>query len=147
MFRSLSASVLTLSAILAAGCGGAFSGVQAEAPAIQEDLAGTVESSGEYTLFRGTGFIESYDQHVEPLWTITLQQGQKIGFRWVVDEAHRYSPEGAFHLVAFAGGEARDLGAFRKRDMKYAWAGSRSNVAGFFGSMQSRYAMEAWGLR
>jgi hypothetical protein len=146
MFRFLSASVLALSTVLVAGCGGSLSGVQAQAPAIQQDLAGTVQSSGEYTLYRGTGYIEGFDQHVEPLWTISLQQGQKVGFRWVVDEAHKYDPEGAFHLVAFAGGEVRDLGSFRKRDMKYAWAGSHADAAGFFGSAGPRYAMEAAGI-
>jgi hypothetical protein len=132
MNRYLSVLMLTLGALLAGGCGGSFSGVVAHAPAIQQELAGTVQSSGEYTLYRGTGYIENYDPHTEPLWTITLEAGQKIGFRWVVDEAHQYDPSGAFHLVAFAGGEARDLGSFQKRDLRYAWAGSHSNAAGAF---------------
>lgn len=147
MLRYLSASVLALSAVLIAGCGGSFSGMVAQAPAVPEDLSGAVRSSGEYTLFRGTGFIENYDAHVEPLWTITLQEGQKIGFRWVVDDAHKYDPSGAFHLVAFAGGEARDLGSFQNRDTRYAWGGSHSNAAAYFGSAEPRYALEATGIR
>ena len=146
MVRYLSASVLALSALLAVGCDGSFSGVQAVVPAIQQEMSRTVKSSGEFTLFRGTGYIEGYDQHVEPLWTITLQEGQKIGFRWVTDESHKFNEAGAFHLVAFAGGEARDLGAFQKRDIKYIWAGSHSNAAGFFSSMENGYALEAAGL-
>jgi hypothetical protein len=135
MVRFLSACVLALSALLLTGCGGSFSGGQAAAPGAISHMSATVSSSGEYTLYRGSGYIEGYDPHVEPIWTITLQQGQKIGFRWVVDEKHKYDENTAFHLVAFAGGEARDLGAFVKRDVKYAWGGSRSNVAMYIGGM------------
>jgi len=111
MFRSLSASMLALSTVLIAGCGGSFSGVQAEAPAIQEDMASTVQSFGRIPLFRGSGYIENYDQHVEPLWTITLQSGQRIGFRWVTDEPHKYDPTGPFHLVRIPPAAKREISA------------------------------------
>ncbi len=116
----------------AGGCGGSYSGVQAVAPAGQEQIAGVAPSSGEYTLYRATGFAENYDTHVEPVWTLSVSQGQKLGFRWVTDETHRNDPNGAFHLVAYAGGEMRDMGAFQKRDVKFVWAGSKSDVNGYF---------------
>ena len=39
---------------------------------------------------------------------------------------------GGFHLVAFAGNESRDLGPIQQRDIKYVWAGSHGDVAGYF---------------
>lgn len=117
--------------LICGGCGGSYSGVQAVVPAPQDEMVGTAQGSGEYTLYRAIGFDESYDEHVEPIWTVSLSAGQKVGFRWET-QGHRWDPVGPLHLIAFAGGESRDLGAFERRDMNYVWAGSHGDVAGYF---------------
>jgi hypothetical protein len=123
---------LLLGVALLSGCGGSYSGVQAIAPAGQEHLVGSAPDSGQFTLYRATGYIENFNPQIAPVWTVSASSGQKIGFRWVTDVAHQYAPSGAFHLVAFAGNETRDLGAIEQRDIKYVWAGSHGDVAGYF---------------
>jgi hypothetical protein len=128
---------------LMCGCGGgSYSGVQAVAPAPQSQLVGMAQSSGEYTLYRAVGFAENYDEHIEPVWTVSLSAGQKVGFRWET-ESHKWDPVGPLHLIAFAGGESRDLGTFQKRDMSYVWAGSHGDVAGYFHSRDMQDTLAA----
>lgn len=131
-FLAIPVMAMAAAAALVGGCGGSYSGVQAIAPASQDQTAGVAPSTGEYTLYRATGFSENYDTHVEPVWTLSVSQGQKLGFSWVTDETHRWDPEGAYHLVAYAGGQSRDLGAFKKRDVKFVWAGAKADVNGYF---------------
>ena len=127
----LQIAVATLGLALLGGCGGS-GGVHAVAPGTQDQLVGVAPSTGDYSLYRATGFSENHDTHVEPVWSVHVDQGQKIGFRWAADEAHKYDAQGGYHLIAFAGGEARDMGAFVTRDMKYVWAGSNGDVTGYF---------------
>jgi hypothetical protein len=132
-FPALLAAILTL-----AGCGGSYSGVQAIAPSVQDEMVGTAPSSGEFTLYRATGYVDGNEQQIEPIWTVSASAGQKLGFRWYTVPSERYSPEyggtggNGFHLVAYAGNESRDLGSFKQRDLKYVWAGSHGDVAGYF---------------
>lgn len=132
--RQLRFPALLLGILALTGCGGSYSGVQAIAPAGQEHLEGSAPSSGEFTLYRATGYIdgESQNQHIEPVWTVSASAGQKMGFRWHTAEGHNYDIDGGFHLIAFVGNESRDLGAIKQRDIKYLWAGSHGDVAGYF---------------
>ena len=116
------------------GCGGSYSGVQAVAPSERDHLVGITPSSGDFTLYRAVGYAEQHDSHVEPVWTVPVTGGQKIGFRWIADPNHKWDPYGGFHLIAFAGDQARDLGAYTTRDVQYVWAGSHGDVAGYFQS-------------
>ncbi len=125
------APLFALGIALLAGCGGGPSGVHAVAPAPSDQLVSVAPSSGLYTLYRATGYIDSGDPHVEPIWSVRVAQGQKLGFRWVSQNDQKWDGHGALHLVAFAGGEARDMGAFENRDMKYLWAGSNGDVTGY----------------
>jgi hypothetical protein len=109
--------IAALCLAILSGCGGS-GGVHAIAPGTQDQLVGVAPSTGEYSLYRAVGFSENHDTHVEPVWSVHVDQGQKVGFRWVSDETHKYDAHGGFHLIAFAGGEARDMGPFVTRDMK-----------------------------
>lgn len=123
-------ALLSLTAILS-GCG--FGGtVQAVAPAHEEHLTTTAPESGSYSLYRATGLDQNVDPVVEKIWAVSVSRGQRLGFRWVVDKAQEWDPQGGFHLIAFAGGETRDLGSFVNRDMKYAWANASDDVLGYF---------------
>lgn len=137
---------VALAAVLIGGCGGGPSGVEAEAPGGQDRLTGTAPDSGPYTLYRATGFLEDRNASVEPVWTVSVSQGQKIGFRWQTDEARRYAP-GGFHLVAFAGGQSQDLGPIEQRDIRYVWAGAHDDVAGYFHSQGVNAQMQILMMR
>lgn len=140
--RSMRTSAVLLALGLLAGCGGSYSGVQAVAPAEQPKLVGTTPDSGSYTLYKASGYIENQDPNVRPVWTVSLPAGQRIGFRWEADSQDRYNPNGSLHLIAFAGGQTRDLGVFRSRDLQYAWAGSRGDVAGYFSGKGAQKAFD-----
>jgi len=133
MYRYRALLGLIVLALVWAGCGGSYSGVMARAPGIDKELASTVRSPGEYSLFRGAGFMENHDPHVEQIWTVKLDAGQKIGFRWVNDNAHTFEADRSLHLVAFAGNETRDLGTYKERDVKYVWAGAKASGGLLFG--------------
>ncbi|HSZ56997.1 MAG TPA: hypothetical protein VK797_15125 [Tepidisphaeraceae bacterium] len=131
-FRHLRFPTLLLGILVLGGCGGTYSGVQAIAPAGQEQLVGTAPDSGQFTLYRATGYIQGHNEEIAPVWTVSASAGQKLGFRWHTVEGHNYDINGGFHLVAFAGNESRDLGPIQQRDIKYVWAGSHGDVAGYF---------------
>ena len=131
-FRWWQVPALAMGVSLLAGCGGSYSGVQAEAPAPQSRVSGVTPDSGDFTLYRATGFEESHDPTVQPVWTVSLSQGQRVGFRWVSPRDQEWAPRGALHLMAYAGGQTRDLGSFTNRDVKYVWAGSRTDVRAYF---------------
>jgi hypothetical protein len=131
---SLRIPALLIGVALLSGCASS-NGVHAVAPAGQDNIVGTAPASGEYTLYRATGYMQDYNKQIEPVWTVSASAGQKIGFRWFTDPAHRYDPHGGFHLVAFAGNESRDLGAIKERDIRYLWAGSQGDVTGYFTNM------------
>lgn len=126
----LGAPLLVVAVALLSGCGGRAAGVHAVAPGTQDQLVGIAPDAGEYTLYRAMGFAENHDPHVEPLWTVQLAQGQKMGFKWEAGE-DVYDGKGA-HLIAFAGDNARDMGTLVNRDTKYVWAGAHGDVAGYF---------------
>jgi len=126
------APLFALAIAILGGCGGGSTGVHAVAPGTNSQLVSVAPSSGLYTLYRATGYVDNNsDQHVEPLWSVRVAQGQKLGFRWVSQENKHWDGHGALHLVAFAGSEARDMGTFENRDMKYLWAGSNGDVTGY----------------
>src|SRR5579863_7401044 len=129
--QSIGFSALLMGVAFLSGCGGSYSGVQALAPAEQDQLVGTASDSGQFTLYRATGFAENYDTHIDPLWTVSVSAGQKVGFRWD-PSTNRWDPTGPLHLVAFAGDQVRDLGPVQHRDVKYVWAGAHADVAGYF---------------
>lgn len=118
---------------MVAGCAETKS-VQAVAPAHQEDLTGPAPASGAYSLYRAVGFDQDQEPVIERIWTVNVSRGQKMGFHWVTDRQHQWDPQGAFHLQAFADGNTRDLGAFVDRDVKYVWAASNADIAGYFHS-------------
>ena len=125
--------VLPLAACLLVGCGGSFSGVQAVAPAGNSKLSGRAPDNGEFTLYRATGFNEmNAPDHVAKVWTVSVREGDRIGFRWVNDKATQWDPNAGLHLIAYAGGQQRDLGPVRNRDMKYLWAGSQANLGSYW---------------
>jgi len=123
---------LALTVGLLAGCGGSYSGVQAAAPGPQAHVVGVAPDSGEFTLYQATGYMENHDPHVEAVWTVNMSQGQRLGFHWVTDKVHEWDSRGAVHLVAFAGGQERDLGPLVDRDVKFAWGGAHADIAGYF---------------
>lgn len=129
--RLATAAALTLFTALLAGCGGS---VQAVAPSHQSHLNATAPESGRYVLYRATGLDQNADPTLERIWSVSLMNGQRLGFKWVVNKQHEWDAEGGFHLVAYAGNDSRDLGPFVDRDVKYAWAGQGDDVMGYFHS-------------
>lgn len=131
--RFLAAAAMALVLGWMGGCGGSYSGVQAVAPGPVDNLTARAAGQGDYSLYEATGF----DQPGQPLttqkiWTVSLSDGQPLGFRWVSRPAYQYAPEGGAHLEAFAGGQTHDLGVFRSRSVRYVWAGTNADVQGFF---------------
>ena len=139
--RSLRIPTLALALGVMAGCGGSYSGVQAHAPAPQDDLIGQTPDSGSFTLYEATGYMEDYKPSIRPVWTVGLAAGQRIGFHWETDKQDPYRPYGSFHLIAVAGGQSRDLGPFYKRDLQYVWAGANADVNGYFQAKGMQKAM------
>lgn len=140
--------VLLVSVVLVGGCGGSYSGVQAVVPGPAKNLARSAPDNGEYTLYRASGFDEiGRPSKIEKLWTISLNEGQRLGFQWVNDPAREYVPFGGADLRAFAGQETRDLGLYRSRDVQYLWAGSQANLGGYYqtesaGKMMKKATMQ-----
>lgn len=126
---AIAGALMTFTALLA-GCGGGT--VEAVAPARQSHLNGIAPESGRYTLYKATGIDRDSEPTLERVWTVSLMNGQRIGFHWVVNKAHEWDPEGGYHLVAYAGDQSRDLGPFLERNVKYAWAGQGDDVMGYF---------------
>ena len=146
--RCLGMMVLLVSVVLVGGCGGSYSGVQAVVPGPAKNLARSAPDNGEYTLYRASGFDEiGRPSKIEKLWTISLNEGQRLGFQWVNDPAREYVPFGGADLRAFAGQETRDLGLYRSRDVQYLWAGSQANLGGYYqtesaGKMMKKATMQ-----
>ena len=128
-YRLLTAFALTSFATLLAGCGGS---VVAVAPSHESQLTATARESGRYVLYRATGLDQNDEPTLERIWAVSLMNGQRLGFKWVVSKQHEWDPEGGFHLVAYAGNESRDLGPFIDRDVKYAWGAQGDDVMGYF---------------
>lgn len=130
-FGSLSAGILA--AALVCGCGGSMSGVQAVAPGPQSQLMQSASGEGEYSLYRASGFDEAgKPTRIERMWTVSVSQGQPLGFRWAADKAHQWDPDSGMHLVAVGGSQSRDLGVVNNRTTRYAWAGANGNVGMYF---------------
>lgn len=141
--RSLGLGLLLVGVGLLSGCGGSYSGVQAVVPGPAKNLARSAPDNGEYTLYRASGFDEiGRPSKIERLWTISLNEGQRLGFQWVNDPAREYMPFGGAELHAFAGQEIRDLGPYRSRDVQYLWAGAQANLGGYYQSMSTEKVMK-----
>jgi len=122
-------SLATL-ALFVCGCGSVP--VQAVVPGPTDAQMSTAPQGGQYVLYHATGFDHAPSPSIERVWVVTASRGQRIGFRWVIDESHRYDAFGAYHLEAFIDGQVRDLGAFNDHDSKYIWAGSDTDMNGYF---------------
>jgi len=141
--RSLGILWMVVGIALLSGCGGSYSGVQAVVPGPVQDLAHTTPGSGEYTLYRASGFNEvGRPSKIERLWTISLSEGQRIGFKWVHDADREYQPYVGADLQAFAGPEMRDLGPYHSRDVQYLWAGSQADLGGYYQSVATQNLMK-----
>ena len=145
-FGILRVAVVGLGLLLLGGCAGGTGGVQAEAPASQENLVGHAPDGGQYVLYQASGF-QNGTPIVVRIWTVNVAQQAKLGFRWVNDPAKRYASEGAFHLVAFADGQTRDLGAFTNRDVKYVWGGTGADIVGYFADKSNAANMQTLTLQ
>lgn len=134
------AALMTLTALLLTGCGGTGN-VQAAAPAPQDQLNGVAPQSGSYSLYRASNTDQGNEPTLERIWTVSVNRGDRLGFQWRSDTAQRWVPEKGFHLIAYAGGQSRDLGAFVNRNTKYAWAASNDDVMGYFHGVNASHAM------
>jgi len=138
-FRWLQVPALLICTLWLAGCGGSYSGVQATAPGPVDQLVQRSPGNGQFTLYKASGFNDlGQPRKIERLWTVSLSEGQNLGFKWGNDPARAYTPNAGAQLEAFAGRETRDLGAFRDRDVKYLWAGAQADLGGYFQSVANR---------
>lgn len=141
-YLAVAGSIIALG--LLSGCGASYSGVQAEAPGPVSSLAQKAPGSGQFTLYKASGFDASgQPDKIERVWTVSLDEGQPMGFKWLSNPAHDFDPSGGAELQAFAGRQALDLGAFRRRDVKYVWAGSQADISGYFQSQAHASGMRA----
>jgi hypothetical protein len=132
------AALMTLTALLAGGCGGG--NVQAIAPGPSERLNSVAPQSGNYNLYRATG-TDQGEPTLEKIWTVSVSRGDRLGFRWQTDNAQRWAPDKGFHLIAYAGGQSRDLGPWTVRDTKYAWAATTDDVMGYFHGRNGEHSL------
>ena len=130
-FGNLRVPALALGLMLLTGCASGTGGVEAVAPSGQDTIVGRAPDGGQYVLYKATGFQGGHPV-VERIWTANVSRSEDMGFRWVSNPLTRYQSGGGFHLVAFAGGQSRDLGSFTNRDVKYLWAGTNTDIAGYF---------------
>jgi len=121
-----------LATLTAFTCGCGSIPVQAIAPGSSDTLVSTAPEGGQYVLYRATGFDHAPAPAIERVWAVTAPRGERLGFRWVTDTAHAYDAFGGYHLEAFIGGQVRDLGTFNDHDSKYVWAGSDTDLNGYF---------------
>lgn len=136
-------TLMTFTALLGGCVGGT---VQAVAPARQSHLNATAPESGRYTLYRATFLDQNDEPTLEKVWSVSLMNGQRLGFHWVVDKAHEWDAQGGFHLVAYAGDQSRDLGPFLERNVKYAWGSQGDDVMGYFHghAAQRNLGLDQW---
>ena len=125
---------------LAAGCGGSTAGVHAVVPGHSRQMTGQVPTGGQYTLYRAITH-GSQTPRVEPVWRVSANSGERVGFRWATVPRKEYDPEG-LHLIAFAGGQTEDLGPYRNRNVEYLWAGSEGDVTSYFTSKGQEKAFD-----
>jgi hypothetical protein len=144
--RNLYLPVLTLTAGFLSGCGGA-SGVYSVAPAPRPELVSNAPQSGRYSVYRAVGFEHDQNPVMQQVWTVSVDRGEQLGFRWEAPAADRYSPGRGLHLVAYAGHQTMDLGTFDRRDMKYAWASSEGDVVGYFQARSMNHTMQTMTLQ
>jgi hypothetical protein len=123
--------MLALLLALGSGCAQTNS-VPASAPGYAQNMVGAAPETGSYVLYRTVGLDQSDKPTYEKVWSVSAQKGERLGFRWVTDEAHRWDKSGAFHLVAFADGDVRDLGPIIVRDTKYVWASADVDLNAYF---------------
>jgi hypothetical protein len=140
--RDLRLPALAMLMVCVAGCA-TNNGVPATAPGYGDDLVGSAEEGGQYNLYRATGTDHADVLTYEKLWSVNAQKGEKLGFRWVTDQSHRWDNSGAFHLVAFAAGDSRDLGPVVIRDAKYVWASANTDLDGYFHHLDRQRAFKA----
>jgi hypothetical protein len=131
-----------LALLMALGSGCAQNSVPASAPGFAQNLVGTAPEGGPYVLYRTVGLDQSDKPTYEKVWSVRAQKGERLGFRWVTDEAHRWDQSGAFHLVAFADGDVRDLGPIVVRDTKYVWASADVDLDAYFHHEGNRKMMQ-----
>ena len=125
-------ALMTLAAALCAGCGLGSGNVQAVAPAPQDRMSSIASESGPFNLYRAVGTDQDSSPVVEKIWTVSVSRGERVGFHWRTDKVQEWAPAGGLHLIAYAGGQTRDLGGFDSRDTKYVWAGNTDDVLGYF---------------
>ena len=133
------AALMTLTALLA-GCGGTGN-VQAVAPGPNDRLSSVAPQSGSYNLYRATGTDQDTEPTLERIWTVSVSRGDPLGFHWQTDKAQQWVPEKGFHLIAYAGGQSRDMGPFTARGVKYVWAATTDDVMGYFHGRNVQHSM------
>jgi hypothetical protein len=143
--RNLWMPSLAILAVSLCGCGSVP--VQAVAPGPTDAQASTAPMGGQYVLYRATGLDHAPSPSVERVWVVTASRGERMGFRWVADKSHLYDAFGAYHLEAFIGRQVRDLGTFNDHDSKYIWAGSDTDMNGYFRHAAEQKGFQAWTLQ
>lgn len=135
------AALMTLTALLVGGCGIGGGNVQAVAPGPDNRLSSVAPQSGSYNLYRATNTDQGNEPTLERIWTVSVSRGDRLGFNWQTNPTQRWVPEKGFHLIAYAGGQSRDLGPFTARDSKYVWAASTDDVMGYFHGRNAQHSM------
>jgi len=133
------AALMTLTALLAGGCGGG--NVQAVAPGPNDQLSSVAPQSGSYNLYRASNTDQGNEPTLERIWTVSVSRGDRLGFDWRTNAVQRWVPEKGFHLVAYAGSQSRDLGPYSARSVKYVWAASTDDVMGYFHGRNVQHSM------
>ena len=119
---------------LLGGCGGTTNGVHAVVPGPEGRMRGNVAGGGQYTLYRAVLNEVSTTPRIESVWTVSASGGEQLGFRYSTVQGQGWNPD-ALHLIAYAGGQTRDLGPYKNRRVEYLWAGSEGDVASYYSAV------------
>lgn len=121
MTRSFIVSLLAGIGLFGAGCAQHAGGIVASAPSSK--LVGRIPSTGRYTLYKVTRFnVAGKPMDTIEVASYDLQEGERVGFQWLVNPETVNHPNAEAELVAFAGNNRENLGPITSRQEKYFWA-------------------------
>ena len=140
MKRIFLIAALALPAALLTGC--AESSIKAEAPGGDHGQAGTVSSSGSYTLYHVTKFDNwGAPETTEKVITLDLKANDKLGFEYYLPKEKQFSPDAQSDVVAFAGSYRANLGPIQSINDHYYWC-SPNDWSGYWAARPERVVIQ-----
>jgi hypothetical protein len=140
MLRCLQMSALALALASAAGCSHA-SKINAIVPGREGQMMSKAKENGQFVLYRAVG-VDSGSPSVEIIWSVPVSQGDSMGFRYTSGKDQQWDQFAPAHLQAFAAGQARDLGPYTDREVRYLWAPANTDIGAYLKDVENQRTME-----